>query len=123
MQFGLAGAVVVLLCFPLPTSAVALAAIVIATSVSLAAFWAPGMALLSDEAEHRGLDQAFAAALMNIAWAGGQIVGSGGGGAVAKAAGDAVPVAVTAMLFALTLLLLGRPALPALSLGRRRDPM
>jgi MFS family permease len=105
MQFGLAGAIVVLLCFPLPTNAALLALIVVGTSVSLSAFWAPGMALLSDEAESRGLDQAFAAALMNVAWAGGQILGSGGGGAVAKATGDAVPIAIAAAMFALTLFL------------------
>ena len=40
---------------------------------------------------------------MNIAWAGGQILGSGGGGAIAKSTGDAVPMAIAAALCALTL--------------------
>jgi MFS family permease len=122
MQFGLVGVVVVLVIFPVPTNAAALAVVIIATSVALSAFWAPGMALLSDEADSRGLDQALAAALMNVAWAGGQIVGSGGGGAAAKAAGDAVPVVVAAVLFALTLLLVSRAALPQMTLERRSDP-
>ena len=65
------------------------------------------MAMLSDAAEHWGLDQGLAAALMNLAWAGGQIIGSGGGGAIAKASSDAIPMALTAALCAGTFLLLG----------------
>jgi MFS family permease len=118
MQFGLGAAVVVLLLFPIGTRAAVVAGVIIATSLALSAFWAPGMALLSDEAEARGLDQAFAAALMNVAWAGGQVLGSGGGGAVAKAAGDAVPVAAAAAAFALTLVLISRPTLSQVTLRR-----
>jgi MFS family permease len=73
----------------------------------LGAFWAPAMAMLSDAAETFGLDQALAAALMNLAWAGGQILGSGVGGAIAKALGDAVPTLLTAGLCAVTLALTG----------------
>jgi len=62
-------------------------------AASQAAFWAPAMAMLSDAAEARSLDQGLAAALINLAWAGGQIAGSGAGGALAKAAGDGVPIA------------------------------
>jgi hypothetical protein len=40
---------------------------------------------------------------MNLAWAGGQIVGSGGGGAIAKSAGDALPTTIAAGLCAATL--------------------
>jgi hypothetical protein len=47
---------------------------------------------------------------MNLSWAGGQIVGSGAGGGLAKAAGDAVPVTITAGLCAATLLLITRLA-------------
>jgi MFS family permease len=101
--FGLAGATVLLLCFPLPTQPTVLAATVVVTAAVLGAFWAPAMALLSDQAEARGLDQGLAAALMNLAWAGGQIAGAGGGGAVAKAAGDGLPVTLTAGLCAVTL--------------------
>ncbi len=62
----------------------------VAVSAALGAFWAPAMAMLSDAAEARSLDQGLAAALLNLAWAGGQIAGSGAGGALAKAAGDGV---------------------------------
>ena len=63
------------------------------------------MAMLSDASEAAGLDQALAAALMNLAWAAGQIVGSAGGGALAKATGDAVPMACAAAACAVTLAL------------------
>jgi MFS family permease len=110
VRLGLAAATGLLLCFTVPTNTLVLAAVVVAIVAALAAFWAPAMAFLSDEAATRGLNQALAAALMNLAWAGGQILGAGGGGAVAKAAGDAVPVAVTAGLCGATLLLLAARA-------------
>jgi MFS family permease len=119
MRCGLVGASVVLVCFPLPRTAAVLALIIVASAAALSTFWAPSMALLADEAESRGLDQAFAAALMNLAWAGGQILGSGGGGAVAKAAGDAVPVTITAAVFMATLVGLRGVARPALLVARR----
>jgi MFS family permease len=52
-------------------------------------------------------------ALVNFGWAAGQITGAAGGGALAKAAGDGVPFATTAVLCLLTLgLLIVRPAIP-----------
>jgi MFS family permease len=106
LRFGLAAAAAVLLCFTLPKQAVLLAAVVVTIASALAAFWAPAMAMLSDAADAHGLDQGLAAALMNLAWAAGQIAGAGVGGAVAKAVGDAVPMAVAAGLCAATLLAL-----------------
>jgi MFS family permease len=108
LRAGLLVVAAVLLCFTLPTTAVVLAIVVIATASALGAFWAPAMALLSDAADERGLDQGLAAALMNLAWAGGQIVGSGAGGAVAKAVGDGLPIAITAGMCLATLVLLMR---------------
>jgi len=109
----LAGATVLLAGFTLPGSAAVLALVIVATAATLGAFWAPAMAMLSDAAEAFGLDQALAAALMNLAWAGGQIVGSGAGGAVAKAAGDTVPTVATAGLCGATLLALSARGLSA----------
>jgi MFS family permease len=106
LRFGLAAATALLLCFALPRGAVLLAVVVVAIASTLAAFWAPAMAMLSDSADAHGLDQGLAAALMNLAWAAGQIAGAGVGGAVAKAAGDAVPMTVAAGLCAATLLAL-----------------
>jgi MFS family permease len=102
VRFGLAAATVALLCFVLPSAPLPLAVVVVAIAACTGAFWAPAMAMLADTAEARGLDQGLAAALTNLAWAGGQIVGSGGGGGVAKAAGDALPVVFAAALCAAT---------------------
>jgi MFS family permease len=110
VRFGLAGATALLLLFTLPESAAVLGVVVVAIAAALGAFWAPAMAMLSDAAELHGLDQGLAAALMNLAWAGGQIIGSGAGGGVAKTAGDGLPMAVTAGLCAGTFLLLARPS-------------
>jgi MFS family permease len=108
IRLGLAGATALLLCFPLPSSPWLLAATMVLTAAVLGAFWAPAMALLSDQAEALGLDQGLGAALMNLAWAGGQIAGSGGGGGLAKAAGDGLPLTLAAGLCAVTLLLMRR---------------
>ncbi|MDQ6818018.1 MAG: hypothetical protein M3018_11530, partial [Actinomycetota bacterium] len=92
-----------LFCFSLPRTALLLAVLVVATASALGTFWAPATAMLSDAAEGHQLDQGLAAALMNFAWAAGQILGSGAGGAIAKAAGDALPMAIAAGLCLATL--------------------
>lgn len=94
VRIGLGLTTALLLCFSLPGSALGLAVLVVAIAAALGAFWAPAMAMLSDAAERHGLDHGLAAALMNLAWASGQILGSGAGGAVAHAAGDALPMAI-----------------------------
>lgn len=103
VRIGLAATTVALLCFTLPDTVAALAILIVVIAAAFGAFWAPAMAMLSDAADAFGLDQALAAALMNLAWAGGQIVGAAGGGAVAKAAGDGLPMAIAAGLCAATL--------------------
>jgi MFS family permease len=124
MRVGLLSAAALLACFTLPMTAWLLAVLIIAVAITLSGFWAPAMAMLSEAGEARGLDQALAAALMNLTWAGGQIVGSGVGGAVAKGAGDAVPTGVAAGLCAVTLLVLTGPGptAPRWSTRRRSRP-
>ncbi|HET6867281.1 MAG TPA: MFS transporter [Solirubrobacteraceae bacterium] len=110
LRAGLAGAAVSLLLLPLPGSAVVLGAVIVLTTVAIGSFWAPAMAMLSDLAESHGMSQGYVFALINLAWAAGQVTGAGGGGSLAKAAGDAVPFALAAALCALTLgLLVVRP--------------
>jgi MFS family permease len=106
LRMGLASAAVALLFFTVPQTALLLAVVIVLETVALGTFWAPAMAMLSDAADSHGMSQAYALALVNFAWAAGQIAGAGGGGSLAKAAGDAVPFAIAAFLCALTLGLL-----------------
>ena len=86
--------------------------------MALGTFWAPAMAMLSDLAESHAMSQGYVFALINLAWAAGQVTGAGGGGALAKATGDGVPFAIAAALCALTLgLLVVRPAATRLRSG------
>jgi len=116
LRIGLASAAIVLVCFPLSSRVVVVAGVVVLAAVALGSFWAPAMAMLSDAAEAGGLSQGYAMALINLAWAAGQIVGAAGGGALAKATGDALPFALSAGLCAATLgLVLVRPVRTALA--------
>lgn len=108
IRLGLALAAVLLCLFTVPGGAVALAILIVATTAALGCFWAPAMALLSDASEVAGLHQGLAFALLNLAWAAGQVTGSAAGGAVAKATSDAVAPAVVAGAAVLTLTMLGR---------------
>jgi DHA1 family multidrug resistance protein-like MFS transporter len=106
LRIGLAGAAFTLLFFTVPDTALLLSVVIVLETVALGTFWAPAMAMLSDAADSHGMSQAYALALVNFAWAAGQIAGAGGGGSLAKAAGDAAPFALAAALCALTLGLL-----------------
>ena len=106
LRGGLAVTTLAVAFFTLAGGALPLALVIVASGGALGAFWAPAMALLSDAAERYGLDQALAAALINLAWAGGQIIGAGGGGVVAKSTGDRLPTLGTCALCALTLVAL-----------------
>ena len=66
-------------------------------------FFTPGMTLLTNLAEERGLDHGYTFALVNLAWAPGQAIGAAGGGALAHATRDAVPYLALAGICALTL--------------------
>lgn len=112
IRIGLGLAALLMCLFTLPGTTLALAGLVVVTLASLGIFWAPAMALLSDAAEHAGLHQGLAFALMNLAWATGQVTGSAGGGALGKAAGDGLAVGLVAAASAATL--------AALVLTRRR---
>jgi MFS family permease len=116
LRIGLAAAGIVLFGFTLSETVVVLALIVVLSAVALGIFWAPAMAMLSDSAESTGLGQGYAMALINLAWAAGQIAGAAGGGALAKAAGDALPFALSAAMCLATLgLVLARPVRAAMA--------
>ncbi len=110
LRLGLVVTAALLLCFSLPSAVLGLAAVVVAIAAALGTFWAPAMAMLSDAADRHGLDQGLAGALMNLAWAAGQTLGSGAGGSLADATSDALPMLITAGLCAATLAAISRKA-------------
>jgi predicted MFS family arabinose efflux permease len=118
VRAGLILTIALLVCFTLPSTQFGLALLIVAVSASVGAFWAPAMAMQSDAAEEQHLDQALAAALMNLAWAVGAIVGEAGGGAIAKSAGDAPPMYLLAGVCGVTLAAL----LPRRSVARITGP-
>ncbi len=103
LRAGLVLTALLLACFALPDSVVLLGLLVVAVDTSLGSFWAPAMAWMSDAAEGQRLDQGLAAALMNLAWAAGQVVGSAAGGGLASRTGDELPAACVAALCLATL--------------------
>ena len=72
-----------------PDNRFVLALVIIFAALSFGTFYTPGMTLLTHAAETRGLDYGYAFALINLAWAPGQSVGSALGGAIAQASSDA----------------------------------
>lgn len=102
------GAATVSVLLPLPDTAWLLALFVVAGGMAYGAFWVPAMAILSRGAEQTGLDQSFAFALMNLAWAAGQGFGSLAGGALGDRVGDAVPYVGCAVLCLATLVAVQR---------------
>jgi MFS family permease len=107
IRAGLAACGVSAVLLPLPEVALVLAVALAGAALALSLLWAPSMALLSDAAEAAGIDQAFAFALVNLAWAGGQVLGGSAGAALADAYSDALPYAICAALFAFSLAALG----------------
>lgn len=108
---GLAAAAVLLAGFGVPRAALPAAALVVGVGVALELLWAPAMAWLSDVLERRGDAAALAGALINLAWSGGQIAGSAGGGRLAQATDDVAPMLVAAGLALATLLALAGGAI------------
>ena len=104
-----AGAVAALI-LAVPSGAVAVVAIVVLASLAFGSFFAPAMAFVSDASESLGLAQTLAISLLNVAWAGGQMLGGGAGSSLAQATSDSVPYAVLALLCAGTFAALGRTA-------------
>jgi MFS family permease len=86
---GLASGMVVMALLPLPQARLPMIVLVIAAAPAVGLLWAPAMAMLSDGAEARGLDQGLAFALINLAWSVGALCGAAGGAWVGERLGDA----------------------------------
>jgi MFS family permease len=103
IQLGLAGSLAVCLTIPWVDQRIVLSIVVVCAGISFGTFWTPSMALLSDGWEGVGVGHALGFALMNFAWAPGNVIGSAAGGGLAEAGGDLVAYSVLAALCVLTL--------------------
>jgi MFS family permease len=108
IRFGLVAGALLLVTMPIPESAALLAVLFVCVVIANGTFWAPAMALLSDEVERARVQQGYAFAFTNIAWSAGQLAGNGGGSALAEATADWVSYAAVALLFVLTFAALKR---------------
>jgi MFS family permease len=107
LRVALIGAVAVLVGFAFANRPAVVVPILIVSGITFGGFWAPAMALLSDAADRIGLAQGLAFGLMNVAWGAGNALGPVIGGALADAAGDALPFLVLAAFCLMTLASLG----------------
>jgi MFS family permease len=107
LRIALMGAIAVLVGFAFASRPGVVVPILIASGITFGAFWAPAIALLSDAADRIGLAQGLAFGLMNVAWGAGNAFGPAIGGALADAAGDAVPFLIMAAFCFATLVSLG----------------
>lgn len=103
VRAALVATAVVAALLPWPHERFLFAFLIVAAGLAFGTFYTPGMTLLTQRAEKRGLEYGYAFALVNLAWAPGQGAGSAVGGAVAQATSDAVPYLVLSGVALLTL--------------------
>ena len=100
---GLISSAVLAALLPWPDRALVLALLVVCGGFAFGTFFTPGMTLLTQLSETRGLDYGYTFALMSLAWAPGQALGAAGGGALAHATTNTVPYLVLAAVCCVTL--------------------
>lgn len=98
VRVALIGSALVSLGFAWTTSAPAVAALVLLAGLAYGGYYTPGMTLLTDAAERRGISAALAFGAMNGAWAAGNVVGPAVGGWLAELASDALPYLLLAAI-------------------------
>ena len=103
IRLALAASVLVAAAFAFASRPAAVVVLVVLAAISFGGFYTPSMALVSDRAESLGLAQGLGFGIMNTAWALGNMTGPAAGGALAEAAGDAVPYLLASALCLLTL--------------------
>ncbi len=103
VRVALVGSIAVSLAFAVADSAAVVAGLVVVAGVAYGGFYTPGMSLLTDAAERRGIAAALAFGAMNGAWAAGNVVGPALGGWLADLEGDALPYLLLAALCLVTL--------------------
>ena len=112
IRIALAASIVVALAFAAARDPYPIAVLTVLAAITFGAFYTPGMALVSDRTEAAGLSQAIGFGIMNTAWALGNMTGPALAGAIAEAAGDAVPYVLAAVLCLLTLAATGTARAP-----------
>jgi MFS family permease len=105
---GVAGGGLTMLLLPWPESVLGLSVLIVFAGPLIGLLYTPAMAMLSDGADHAGVSQGFAFALVNLAWATGQTAGAAGSARLADATDDRVPYLVLAAVCAITLVALLR---------------
>ena len=103
---GLVGGTITFAVLPWPNTALTLAIVIVVGSPVIGLLWAPAMAMLSDGADHVGLEQGLAFGLMNLTWATGQSIGDIGGSSLGEAAGDEVAYLVLSAICLITFVVL-----------------
>jgi len=103
IRVALAASILVAALFAFASRPALVVALVALAAISFGGIYTPGMALVSDRAESAGLAQGLGFGIMNTAWALGNMTGPVAGGALAEAAGDALPYLLAAGLCLLTL--------------------
>ena len=108
LTLGLLASAPVAALLPWPNNPWVLSVLVVCAGLAFGTFFTPGMTLVTNIAESRGLAIGYASALVNLAWAPGQTLGAAGGGALAHATSDAVPYLILSGICTLTLAVLWR---------------
>jgi MFS family permease len=98
VRVALVGSIVVSLGFAWADAAPLVAALVVVAGIAYGGFYTPGMALLTDAAENRGIAAALVFGAMNGAWAAGNVVGPAFGGWLGEIAGDSLPYLLLAVV-------------------------
>jgi predicted MFS family arabinose efflux permease len=112
-RFGLLGGAAIVVLAGVPSDIALLAAIGIASGPVIGVLWTPGLVLLGQGSDEAGFDHTYAFALMNLAWAAAQTVAGAGGGALAHATKDVVPLAAAATVAVVTAATMMRARRPA----------
>lgn len=103
VRLALIGSLVVSVAFAWADSAPVVAGLVVVAGITYGAFYTPGMTVLTDAAERRGIAAGLAFGAMNGAWAAGNAVGPALGGWLADVAGDSLPYLLLAAVCLATL--------------------
>jgi MFS family permease len=103
VRLALVGSIAVSLAFAVADAAPLVAGLVVIAGIAYGGFYTPGMTILTDAAERRGIAAALAFGAMNGAWAAGNVVGPALGGWLAQLEGDALPYLLLAALCLATL--------------------